>query len=91
MDISNFDDGICDDDLNVAWYNFDNGDCCENNTASRLVCDECLCNVTMMEILRKQNGFACHIKGVAQKEHGFSANEKPSNGICNLSKSNEFK
>ena len=85
MDLPSFDDGICDDELNIAWYNFDNGDCCENNTASRLACDVCLCNVTIMETLRRQNGFNCSDKLDTEKRYNLFKYSTPSDGICNPS------
>ena len=39
-------DGFCDDGNNYSWCQYDNGDCCQLETASENVnefCYECLC------------------------------------------------
>ncbi len=88
MDLINFGDGICDDELNNEKNNFDSGDCCENNTVSRSSCDVCLCNVKIMETLRTQNGYECHRKKAISlwAKYGAPEGAKPSNGYCDPSK-----
>ncbi len=46
-------DEVCDDFLNVDFYHYDMGDCCDSN-ADRSTCEICLCNVKIIQSLGDQ-------------------------------------
>ncbi len=48
FDLVKFNDGICDDELNIERFNYDNGDCCGDDGYSRSFCETCRCNATIM-------------------------------------------
>ncbi len=81
-DLANFNDGICDDDLNIQKFYFDSGDCCRDTAISRSFCSECHCNFTIMQIFRDERKVEenCNAYLLEAKHRG-------GNGICNPGKS----
>ncbi len=53
-DLTFMGDGVCDDKLNVAFTNFDMGDCCDAS-ADRSLCSICRCSRQQIYIPSKWN------------------------------------
>ncbi len=87
FDLVKFNDGICDDELNIEKFNYDNGDCCGGDAYSRLWCESCRCNVTIMNLLREQQGLneECSFADL-QTHKQKQNNSSPYNGICDAGK-----
>ncbi len=82
FDLVKFNDGICDDELNVEKFNYDNGDCCGGDASSRIWCETCRCNATIMNLLREQHGLNEEC-GILDRPGIYSS---PYNGICDAGK-----
>ncbi len=86
LELAKFNDGICDDELNVGKFNYDNGDCCGDDSSSRLLCETCLCNATIMTLLRELQGFNedCSLIHTIKTKNETAPRISPYDGVCNF-------